>query len=315
MKPLRFGLISTSSIAPRFLAALRQSGAGEARALYSRGEQKAKESAAAWGIPLATSSLEELLAMKELDAVYISSVNTAHYLQAKAALEAGKHVLCEKPCTVEPSHTKELFSLARAKGKLFMEAQKMLFLPAVQEAKRRIDGGWLGEVSHVVASHSFSPGYNGWMFDPKLSGLGGGPLASSGIYATELLLYLLGEIRSIHGSFTYDGEGRMRQYVLSGLCKEQIPFALHNSTLCSLENRAVIYGTKGSLELKNYWKADTLLGKGEEDFTLSYPCSHELVYEICHFAECAAKGLSESPVVTEALSVAGLEALQRAQKQ
>lgn len=250
--------------------------------------------------------------MESVDAVYISSVNGAHYSQAKAALEAGKHVLCEKPCTVDSLQTKELFALAREKGLLFMEAQKMLFLPAVKEAKRILREGTLGKVTAVSTSHSFSPSYNGWMFDPDLSGLGGGPLASSGIYATELLIYLFGSIASIHGSFTYDDRRRLRQYVLSGICGDGVIFSLHNSTCSALDNSARIYLTEGSLEIPNYWKADSLTIRGKEQTTLRYPCEHELIYEVEHFVHCVRRGLSQSPVVTEALSVAGLEALERA---
>ncbi len=310
-RPLRFGLVSTSSIAPRFLAALKESGVGRAVALYSREEEKAVRMANAWDIPFATSRWEEFLGREDVDAVYISSVNAAHYTQAKDALAAGKHVLCEKPCTVSSSQTRRLFALARAQGRMLMEAQKMLFLPAVQEAKRWIDTGKLGKPISLTASHSFSPSYNDWMFDPALSGLGGGPLASSGIYAVELLLFLVGEIHAIHGHFTRDQEGRVRQYRLCGTCGENVSFSLQNSTLSALDNCAHIRGEKGSILLKNYWKADTLTVKTEEETVLSYPCRHELIYEIRHFARCVHQGLTQSPVATEALSVAGIEALER----
>ena len=130
---LRYGILSTSSIAPRFIAAVRESGAGEIAAISSRTLSKAKEKAELWKIPTAYGSHEELLSDKNINIVYISSVNSAHYPLAKQALEAGKHVICEKPCTTSAAHTKELFSLARERGLFFMEAQKMLFLPAILE--------------------------------------------------------------------------------------------------------------------------------------------------------------------------------------
>ena len=122
----------------------------------------------------------------------------------------------------------------------------------------------------------------------------------------------MGEITSLKATFTRDKEGRIRQYLLGGTCGEGAVFSIANSTLSALNNSACIYGTEGSLVLKNYWKADTLEIRGKKEELLSYPCAHELVYEILHFVQCVRQGLSESPVMTEALSVAGIAALERA---
>ena len=99
MHPLRYGILSTSSIAPRFIAGVRHAGAGEILALSSRTLEKAREKAALWDIPRAYGSHDALLADPDVNIVYISAVNSQHYPWAKAALEAGKHVICEKPCT------------------------------------------------------------------------------------------------------------------------------------------------------------------------------------------------------------------------
>ena len=126
METLRYGVLSTSSIAPRFIAAVRQADAGEFVALSSRSLHKAREKAALWQIPKAYGSHEELLNDTDVNIVYISTVNALHYRWAKAALEKGKHVICEKPCTTSAAQTRELFALAREKHLFFMEAEKML---------------------------------------------------------------------------------------------------------------------------------------------------------------------------------------------
>ena len=151
---LRYGILSTSSIAPRFIDALRASKTGEPVAISSRSLEKAKEKAALWNIPKAYGSHEELLADTDVEIVYISTVNAQHYPWAKAALEAGKHVVCEKPCTTTVAQTRELFALARKKGLFLMEAEKMLFLPAVLAAKEKIDAGALGDIYMADMSHS-----------------------------------------------------------------------------------------------------------------------------------------------------------------
>ena len=87
---LCYGILSTSSIAPRFIAALRESGTGRVVALSSRTAEKAQDKARQWDIPTAYGSHAELLQDETVNIVYISNVNTAHYPWAKKALLAGK---------------------------------------------------------------------------------------------------------------------------------------------------------------------------------------------------------------------------------
>lgn len=309
MHPLSFGIVSTSSIAPRFIAALREAGIGQIAALSSRTIEKAREKADQWGIPKAYGSHLELLEDPEINIVYISAVNAQHYPLAKAALEHGKHVVCEKPCTTCAEDTRKLFALAREKKLFFMEAEKMLFLPAVLEAKRRIESGQLGQITMAELSHSFSAAYNTWMFDETA---GGGPLLSSGIYAVQLLAWLFGPIESISGTKSTLDSGVEWQYILTGKTRSGVLFCAKNSTKAILDNCARFYGTKGYLEIPEYWKARKLIlhipGKPPEELT--FPCEHELIYETRHIAECFRQGWLTSPVVTEEVSVRGIEALE-----
>lgn len=313
MNKLRYGILSTSSIAPRFIAAVRAVGAGEIVALSSRTLDKAKEKAALWDIPKAYGSHEELLADGDVNIVYISSVNAQHYPMAKEAILAGKHVVCEKPCTTSAANTRELFSLAREKGVFLMEAEKMLFLPAIVEVKNRIEAGELGEIYMAELSHSFSAGYNTWLFDPTA---GGGTLLSSGIYAVQLLRWLFGPMKTIGGVRSVTEGGGEWQYALSGEMERGILFHIKNSTRVKLENTARFYGTKGIVEIPEYWKARKAIfqidGKTE---VAAFPCEHELSYEAAHIAACIENGLLTSPVVTEALSVAGITALEQVKLQ
>ena len=242
MTELLYGILSTSSIAPRFIAAVRTAGAGEIVAVSSRTLQKAKEKAAQWDIPKAYGSHTELLQDKSVNIVYISTVNALHYPLAKQALTMGKHVICEKPCTTAAEHTRELFALAKEKGVFFMEAEKMLFLPAIVEVKQKLEAGELGKIHMAELSHSFSPGYNTWLFDQSL---GGGTLLSSGIYAVQLLQWLFGEIKDIRGVKSAMEDGTEWQYVLTGEMECGVLFSIKNSTQAVLDNVARICGTRG----------------------------------------------------------------------
>ena len=309
MIDLRYGILSTSSIAPRFIAAVRQAGAGEIVAVSSRTLQKAQEKANEWNIPTAYGSHEELLSDDNINIVYISAVNSQHYPLAKQALEAGKHVVCEKPCTTSAEDTRRLFALAKEKDLFFVEAQKMLFLPAIQEVKRRLDAEELGKIYMAELSQSFSAGYNTWQFDKSL---GGGTLLSSGIYGVQLLQWLFGEIEEIGGVRSAYDNGAEWQYVLSGKMKKDILFSLKNSTGAVLPNTARIYGEKGYIEIPEYWKARCAVFhiNGKEPEKVEFPCEFELKYEAAHIADCMEKGLLNSPVITEELTVAGISALE-----
>lgn len=313
MKQLRYGILSTSSIAPRFIAAVRAIGGGEILALSSRSLEKAKQKAIEWNIPRFYGSHRELLEDKEVNIVYISAVNAQHYPLAKMALQAGKHVVCEKPCTTSANHTKELFALAKEKGLFLMEAEKMLFLPAILEVKKRIEDGVLGQIHMAELSHSFPASYNGWMFDKSA---GGGTLLSSGIYAVQLLQWLFGDIKNIRGIKSPLEDGTEWQYVLSGETEKGLLFSIKNSTRAILDNTARLYGEKGYVEIPEYWKARKAVFhiKGQDAEIVEFPCEHELVYEVSHIRDCIEKGLLTSPVVTEKLSVSGIAALEAVEK-
>ena len=309
MKQLRYGILSTSSIAPRFIAAVRAAEAGEIVALSSRTLDKAREKADQWQIPTAYGSHEELLTDPQVDIVYISTVNSLHYRWAKAALESGKHVVCEKPCTTQESQSRDLFRMAREKGLFLMEAEKMLFLPAILELKRSIEAGELGEIHMAEMAQSFKATYNTWMFDREA---GGGPLLSSGIYAVQLMEFLFGKIDSIRGIKSALDTGVEWQYVLSGTTESGVLFNIKNSTRAVLDNNARIFGTKGWAEIPEFWKAREVTyhidGSTE---TKEFPCEHELMYEAVHIADCMEQGLLTSPVATEEITAGGIAALEK----
>jgi len=307
---MRIGILSTSSIAPRFIAAVREEGSFEIVALSSRTLEKAEEKAKAWGVPKAYGGHEDLLEDPNVDVVYISAVNAAHYKWAKAALLAGKHVICEKPCTTTERQTRELFALAKEKGLFLMEAQKMLFLPAVLAVKEAIVSGKLGKVHMAEFNHSFYGSYNNWMYDEAA---GGGPLLSSAIYVVELLQFLFDcNIEEIGGICTkHPGTNVEEQYTVSGRMENGVLFSLKNSTVALMKNGACIYGEEGYAELPDYWKARKVIFCDHKTTQeQAYPCDHELVYEVAHIADCLRNGCLESPVVTGEFSARAIRTLE-----
>ena len=310
MDKLRYGIISASSIAPRFIAAVRESNSGDIIAISSRTEDKAKQKAIEWNIPKYYGDYTSLLKDEDINIVYISSVNSMHYSMAKEALEHGKHVVCEKPCTTNSSHTKELFELAEKKGLFFMEAQKMLFLPCINDIAKDIETAELGDVTMVELSHSFPGTYNDWMYNKEL---GGGPLLSSGIYAIQFILKLFGSIDRISIEKSSQPNGVEWQYIISGTTKGGVLFSIKNSTKSVLDNTARIFGSRGFIEIPEYWKAKKIVYhlSGKTPFIKEYPYKYEMVYEAQHIKNCIEKGMTVSDVVDKDITLEGIRCLER----
>lgn len=300
---LRIGILSTSSIAPRFIAAVQSTEGCEARALASRDLKKAQEKAALWGVPKAFGSYEELLLSDEIDVAYVAMINSEHYRYAKMALEHGKHVLCEKPFTLAEAQSRELFALARQRKLFVMEMQKVVFLPVVQKLKELIQAGEFGAIHMADFSSSFDPGYNTWLFDPEK---GGGTLYANAVYSVELMQYLFDCSITEWCGLCSKGETSVETQFSTVMKMENgLLFTNKNSTCAQTIHTGFLYGEKGYIELPEYWKARKAIlhFPDREPSLLEYPCKYELVYEVLHAEECIRAGLCESPVMTEQMTV------------
>lgn len=306
---LQLGILSTASIVPRFLKAVRETGELQVDALASRNLTKAQEKAGEWAIPRAFGSYEELLQDPEIDAVYIATINNHHGRYVRQALEAGKHVLCEKPFVTSEEEVHELFSLARKKGRFLMEAQKAVFLPAIQKAKELIQSGALGQIGMIEFSSPIDPGYNNWQFDP---GKFGGPLYGNCIYSVEISQFLF-DCTAVRcaGLRTTGSTPVEDQFSAVLLLENDVLFTNRCSTRVDIQHSAVIYGEKGRIEIPAYWRARemTLYRAGQSPEVFSYPCAHELVYEVRHVAACIRSGCTSSPVMTEEMTAQAIRTL------
>ena len=311
MEKLRYGILSTASIVPRFVAALRETGTGEAVAIASRNAEKAATKAAELNIENSYGSYEELLADDSLDVIYVAPINSEHYRYSKLALNHGRHVVCEKPFTLNSSEARELFALAKEKGRFIVEAQKAVFLPVMQEIKDLIASGALGKIHLVDFTSSCSSVYNEWLHSASA---GGGALYGNASYSLHLLQFLFGkEIASYSGLCTKGSSKVDEQSVINLNIGGEILAVSKISTNVLATNGATIFGDLGRIEILDYWKARTAIvhyATGET-VTLDHPCKHELVYELAHFNQCIKDGLLQSPVMDEAMTVGTLEMMER----
>jgi len=306
------GILGLGNIANRVAKGVLCSKKACLYAVASRNIENAKYFAEKYGAKIYYGNYEEMLNDPKVDVVYICTPNTLHFEQIEVCLSHGKHVICEKPMVKDEVQVRQLFAKARECGCFLMEAQKMLFLPAVLKLKKAIDSGRLGRIRQAEFTHTFLASYNGWMFD---NAAGGGPLLSSGIYVIELMQFLFGcKVEDIGGFRTlHEGTDVEEEYVLSGRMENGVLFQMKNSTCALMKNGAVIHGEKGHAELPDYWKARrvTFASDTGETEILEFPCEHELVYEVRHISECMERGLTESPVVTGRFSADAIAVIER----
>lgn len=141
----------------------------------------------------------ELLRDSQIDAAIVCLPNFLHFPASLAALEAGKHVLCEKPPTMTAAEMKTLRAEAAKRGLIYYFSRQFRFTPAMRAAKKAIDDGRLGRLYYAQATFIRSrgiPGWGGgWFTDKKRSG--GGALIDIGIHALDAVWYLMGSPRPV----------------------------------------------------------------------------------------------------------------------
>lgn len=193
---VRFAVIGRGMIAEKWIQAAQTLADFSLEAVYSRTLADAQAFAQAHGAQKAYDSLEGLAQDKEVDAVYIASPNALHAPQALRMLEAGKHVLLEKPLAVNARQAEQLFACARANKRLLLEATRTLFSPGLAQIKQllpRLGRLRLAQFSYCQYSSKydrFKKGEKVNTFDPAL---GNGGLMDLGVYCVEAAAWLFGE--------------------------------------------------------------------------------------------------------------------------
>jgi predicted dehydrogenase len=192
MKPVVWGVLSDSThYRLRVHANLRKSPLVELRGIASRSREKAAAAAREFGMPKAYGSYDELLADREIEAVYIPLPNHMHAEWVKKTADAGKHVLCEKPFAMDASEAEKAIRYAEGKGVLVMEAFMYRFHPQWKRAREIVASGEIGKV------HSIHTLFTYMLKDPtnirNILDAGGGAIPDIGCYAVSSARFLLGK--------------------------------------------------------------------------------------------------------------------------
>ncbi|WP_439592141.1 Gfo/Idh/MocA family protein [Microbacterium sp.] len=255
MTGLRWGILGPGGIARAFASDLRTAGL-DLVAVGSRSADTASAFAAEFDVPHVHDSYEKLVADPEVDIVYIATPHPFHAEQAVLALEAGKHVLVEKPFTINAEEAARVRDVARAKGLLAMEAMWTRYLPMMVRVREIIDEGTLGDIRAVTADHtqkiSRDPGH-------RLNALelGGGALLDLGIYPVSFAWDVLGEPASVSaaavlGETGADAEVATIFTYASGAIATTLS-AAHSAG----PNTAHVIGTEARIDIDRVWYNQT----------------------------------------------------------
>lgn len=234
-------------------------------AFFSPNAKRAEDMAAKYGGKVYASA-EELFADPEIDAVSICAANYAHAELSIKALEAGKHVLCEKPMAVTIEDCEAMLAAAEKAGKRLMIGQNQRLAKAHLCAKELLEQGEIGKVVSFRSSFghggpetwSISPGKDTWFFDKKRAAMGA--MADLGIHKTDLLRFLLGQdvVRTTARLCTLDKRGPNDELIGvddNAFCIYEMSGGAFGTMTASWtyygaeDNSTVLYGTEGIMRI------------------------------------------------------------------
>jgi predicted dehydrogenase len=247
---IRWGILSTARIADRIIGGARLAENAEIGAVGSRDRSRAQAYASERGIARAHGSYEDLLADPDVDAIYIPLPNSMHVEWSIRALEAGKHVLCEKPMARDPAQVERAFDVAGRTGRVLMEAFMWRFHVQTEELMRRLPA--VGELRYVRAAFGFNlPWLENVRWNPELEG---GALMDVGCYGVSALrLICNAEPERVYGE----------QVVVNGVDARfagvlRFPGDVLGSFDCGMDvhrrNFIEVVGSEGTIEVPSPWQ-------------------------------------------------------------
>lgn len=194
---IQWGILGAANINVDVVPAIQKAGRSEVIALGSRSLEKAQAQASRFDIPLAVGSYQEILDNPDIDAVYIPLANHLHAEWTIKALEAGKHVLCEKPLVLTLEQADSVTATAQRAGKIVMEAFAYLQQPQTRKVKELIQSGIIGDVRVITGTFSFIfENMEDFRWRPEY---GGGSLWDIGSYPVSYAYWLHGVPNEVFG--------------------------------------------------------------------------------------------------------------------
>jgi predicted dehydrogenase len=254
MTRLRWGVLGTGNIARQFATGVRGCRRGVLAAVGSRSVESARDFAGKFDVPAAAGSYDELVRRDDVDAIYVSLPNNLHHEWTIRSLEAGKHVLCEKPLAVSADEAREMFDASRRARRLLIEAYMYRAHPQTAAVMQQVRSGAIGELRHVRTNFSFKVARTAGniRFDPALAG---GALMDVGGYCLSFSMLVAGAPPSVvhaigrrHPAGVDEQTSVLMQFPAGLTASFTVGMAMQ------ADNTAMISGSDGYLEIAWPWK-------------------------------------------------------------
>ena len=307
-------MIGPGRAASRFAQGLQEVEDASLAAVWGRNPERSLAYAECFSVPVASSSLEAFLAT-EIDAVYIATHPDTHADLCTRALDAGKHVLCEKPATLNVRQLQRVLAAARRHDRLFMEAMKPPFFPLYEKLRRHLDADPIGPIGFVRAGHcdsSIGPDYPLHFLE-----LGGGGILGIGPYEAFLALDWLGPLRRVQVMGRLSPAG-VDNFAIFQTEHERGMAQLHTGLDLLSQGDAMLCAPRGYVILHaNWWNPEraTIHYVDGRMIELYEPyTSGGFNYETAHFCELIRSGKRESPIIPHSLSIAMARLLEEARR-
>ena len=265
-------------------------------AVASRSIDKSKAFAREFNIQKAYGSYEELYNDSEIDLVYIATPHSFHFEQSRQCLLHGKHVLCEKPFTVNAKEAKALFDLSREKNLYICEGIWTRYQPMRRIINDTLNSGIIGDAHLITANLGYNIVKNERLVKPELAG---GALLDVGIYTLTFADMIFGEPKGVDSSCIKNAEGVDMSNSVTLTYEDPSKMAvLCSSALCISDRFGMIHGTKGIMMIDNINnpKSITVFNDSYEIVkTLSAPAQLTgFEYEVMESVNCIEAGKIES---------------------
>jgi predicted dehydrogenase len=303
VKTIRWGVVGPGRAGARFAQGLRAVEGARLDAIWGRKRERAQAFAARFGVAEAAETLEGFFA-GNLDAVYVATHPDTHAAICLRAMEAGKHVLCEKPAALNERQLVEVLASARRHDRLFMEAMKPPFFPLYRRLREHLKTDPIGQVGYVRAGHADATLAS--THPLHFAELGGGGIMGIGPYEAFLALDWLGELKRVQtmgqvGAAGVDTLALFQTEHARGMAQ------LHTGLELLSRGDALLAGPLGYVTLhENWWNPvrATIRYKDGHVVELDEPfVGGGFNYETEHFCTLLRAGRRESPVITHALSL------------
>ena len=264
VNPVRWGIIGAGRIAETFANDIQFTKQAKLVAIASSSESRAKTFAKKFSLPMFYADYDALLSNSDIDAVYIATPHSHHRQQCILALEAGKHVLCEKPATVTPEELEDVLACAKKAQKYYMEGMWTYFMPVIKQCQLWVNQGRIGKQLHVKAEFGFPLPYSPDLreYDNRL---GGGCLLEMGIYPIAMAWMFLQSHPKHQSLWHHKADNGVEDDVVILNDYGDSTAQLSTSFRSKLNNYLTLIGDEGTITVKDYWAArEAKLFRGQE---------------------------------------------------